>query len=81
MNVLIPIVPLYGVSLRVDGSDVHHGSLRGSVITEVVFRTQKPSRHVFVFPSGKVHQHVLSVVEAGKDFWKGRFRVVVGGSN
>ncbi|RWW73165.1 hypothetical protein BHE74_00018977 [Ensete ventricosum] len=43
LSVFKPIIPLYGISFKVDGSDVHHGSLRGSVITGVALRIRKPS--------------------------------------
>ncbi|RZR71079.1 hypothetical protein BHM03_00003406 [Ensete ventricosum] len=49
---LVSIVPLYSVSLKVDCSDVHHGSLRGLVIMEVAFGARKPSHRVSIFPSG-----------------------------
>ncbi|RWW47175.1 hypothetical protein BHE74_00046853, partial [Ensete ventricosum] len=38
LGVLKPIVPLYCISLEVDGSNVHNGNIRGSIITEVAFR-------------------------------------------
>ncbi|RWW42449.1 hypothetical protein BHE74_00052003 [Ensete ventricosum] len=57
--VLKPIVPLYWISLKVDDSDVHHGSLWCLVIAEVAFFTRNPSRRVSVFPSREVHPHAL----------------------
>ncbi|RWV92384.1 hypothetical protein GW17_00045250 [Ensete ventricosum] len=51
-----PIIPLYGISFKVDGSDVHHGNLRGSMKIEVA-RAQKPSCWIFIFPSREVHPH------------------------
>ncbi|RWW69763.1 hypothetical protein BHE74_00022599 [Ensete ventricosum] len=57
LNVFKPIIPLYGVSFKVDGSDVHHGSLRSPVITKVALRARKLSRRVSIFPSREVHPH------------------------
>ncbi|RWW54817.1 hypothetical protein BHE74_00038581, partial [Ensete ventricosum] len=44
VGVLVPIKPLYGVSFKVHGGDVHHRSLRRSVITKLEFRARKSSR-------------------------------------
>ncbi|RRT66158.1 hypothetical protein B296_00021400 [Ensete ventricosum] len=57
VGVLKPIIPLYCISLEVDGSDVHHESLRCPVKAEVVFFARKPSRRVSFFPSREVHPH------------------------
>ncbi|RZS10442.1 hypothetical protein BHM03_00041669 [Ensete ventricosum] len=50
-----PIIPLNDVSFKVDGSDLHHGSLRGPIIMEVALRARKPSRRVSIFPTREVH--------------------------
>ncbi|RRT68996.1 hypothetical protein B296_00006977 [Ensete ventricosum] len=44
--VLKPIVPLYCISLKVDDSDVHHGSFWCLVIAEVAFFARNPSRRL-----------------------------------
>ncbi|RWW06875.1 hypothetical protein BHE74_00042656 [Ensete ventricosum] len=72
LDVLKPIAPLYCISLKVDDSDVHHKSLRCPVITEVAFRTRKPSHRVSFFPSREVHPHVWLYQISGLFFLLGR---------
>ncbi|RWW82231.1 hypothetical protein BHE74_00009326 [Ensete ventricosum] len=48
LSMFKPILPLYSISFKVDGNDVHHGSLWGPVIMEVAFSVLKPSRRVSI---------------------------------
>ncbi|RRT47617.1 hypothetical protein B296_00021262 [Ensete ventricosum] len=57
LSVFKQIIPLYGISFKVDGSDVYHRSLQGPMIMEVAFRLRKPSRRVSIFPSREVHPY------------------------
>ncbi|RRT36430.1 hypothetical protein B296_00047220 [Ensete ventricosum] len=57
LGVFKPIVPLNCISFEVDDSDVHHGSLRYSVIVEIEFGAREPSYGVSLFPSREVHPH------------------------
>ncbi|RZS07072.1 hypothetical protein BHM03_00037903 [Ensete ventricosum] len=57
LGVFKPIVPLNCISFEVDDSDVHHGSLRYSVIAEIAFGAREPSYGVSLFPSREVHPH------------------------
>ncbi|RWW51310.1 hypothetical protein BHE74_00042447 [Ensete ventricosum] len=57
LGVFKPIVPLNCISFEVDDSDVHHGSLRYSVIVEIAFGAREPSYGVSLFPSREVHPH------------------------
>ncbi|RZR78762.1 hypothetical protein BHM03_00004287 [Ensete ventricosum] len=63
VGVLKTIIPLYDISFKVDGSDVHHASLWCLVIMKVPFRVRKSSRRVSIFPSREVHPHASSVDE------------------